>query len=85
MPQGYHNDTGLPIIPPDETKFKKGYTPWNKDKKLSKEVSQNMSKARMGIKLSKEHCKKISEGRKCIKFSERHKKALSASRLGIKH
>lgn len=34
--------------------FRKGYTPWNKGKKLSKEIRENMSKAFKGRVTSEE-------------------------------
>lgn len=64
--------------------FPKGYTPWNKGKKMSSEFREKCSKRRKP--LSEEHKRKLSEKLKSKSksnpLSEEHKRKLSESKKG---
>jgi hypothetical protein len=56
-------------MPINNTKFKKGQSPWNKGKKFSDESKQKMSLSHLGKKLSKETRQKMSLSKLGIKKS----------------
>ena len=69
------------------TQFKKGTKPWNYKKKgvYKKDVLNNWSKKRKGIKLSKETIKKIQKSRKGYKPTEETKRKISNANKGKHH
>lgn len=59
--------------------FQKGYTPWNKDKTLSEETKQKMSKSHSGKTFTEEHKRKIGEAQRGKIVSLESRKKMSRS------
>lgn len=69
----------------NDTKFKKGQSPWNKGLKTPRESVEKMRLSKLGTKLTEEHKKKISQslkGKRKKKFTKEHIKKLSQSHIG---